>query len=507
MEGGAMSHRQTRVFGKTGTLKSRQQSIWVGAVILTVYVAAQLWHLTSFGIFGDEVFTLWTVGQDWNDAIEWVIGDVVHPPLYYALLKLWVDLGGQSLLWIKLLPVLFSIATLLPLLLLCRELKLDGAATSLALWLAAVNGFLITHAQEIRMYSLLLLLTVASLWLFAKLPRENSRKTHAALFAVNLLLVYTHYFGLVVVTLELAFLLIWRREALRPFVVSTVIIACCFSPWVYLVARAAKANPSRVNFVWNRPPALSEMAGYYGNLNGPLGYRWKVFGATMVMLLFIAPIVVWGSRRFTEAAKQQADPFRFLTLFAFAPAALAFVGSHVLPQPVWAFRYLIIAAPAYLLLVATASSRLKSRRLRMTFMFFIAGWSGLSGLVEAAGRDRVAWGPLVHRMIESERFDVWPVAVFAADPNVGNTIQFYLDQAGETRFRVVAADNLNSPPGEHSWVGLIRYNHESQPPLQDSLGGAGYVVGDVIEARASGHRAMLIPVWKPGQAGKSERSE
>jgi hypothetical protein len=117
-------------------------------------------------------------------------------------------------------------------------------------------------------------------------------------------------------------------------------------------------------------------------------------------------------------------------------------------------------------------------------------------------RDRISWEPLVNRMIQAERNqpDISresPVTVYVADPNVGNTIQFYLDKAGETRIRVNAAEDLNSPPGEHSWVALIRYNHESGPPLPDSLTEAGYRVGDVIEAKAAGHTAMLFPVWKP----------
>jgi len=87
------------------------------------------------------------------------------------------------------------------------------------------------------------------------------------------------------------------------------------------------------------------------------------------------------------------------------------------------------------------------------------------------------------------------ITVYVADPNIGNTIQFYLDKAGESRIRVASVENLTSPPGQHSWVALIRYRHESEPPLQDSLAESGYRVGDVIEAQASSHTAMLFPVW------------
>lgn len=479
-------------------------ALFLGAAAV-IFVAARLWHLTSYGLFGDEVFTLWTGTQDWPGVFSSVVEDVVHPPLFYALLKIWIDVGGQSLLWIKLLPVLLSILSIIPFLLLCRELKINSVATGLALWLMAVNGFLISHAQEPRMYSLLLLLVLSSLWLFVKLQSRGQKalRIHFVLAGVNLLLVFTHYFGWVVVALELAFVLIWRRELVRSFALATLSIAICFSPWAYLVVTAARANPSRATFFWNRPPPWSELIGYYGNLNGPLSYRWKVVGTGVVMLVFLTPIIAKCARAVkARQAREEASRFWFLMLFGFGPVALAFAASHLLPQPVWALRYLIIAAPAYFLMVAVAAEDLRRTRVGITFVLLIAGWAALSGFAEMINRDRISWEPLVNQMIEAERNQtdasrVSPVTVYVADPNVGNTIQFYFDKAGETSIRVSAAENLNSPPGEHSWVALIRYDHESQPPLQDSLTEAGYRVGDVIEARAAGHTAILFPVWKP----------
>ncbi len=483
-----------------------------------VFVAARFWHLTSYGLFGDEVFTLWTSSRPWSKVLSSVIEDVVHPPLFYILLKLWIDIGGQSVLWIKLLPVLLSILSLIPFMLLCRELKINLLATGLALWMMAVNNFLISHAQEPRMYSLLLLLVLSSLWLFVKLQSRgpNFMSTHFALGGVNLLLVFTHYFGWVIVALELLFLLAWRRELVRSFAIATAGIAICFSPWAYLVATAARQNPSRATFFWNRPPPLSEIVGYYANLNGPLSYRWKVFGTGVVLLVFLAPIIVKCVRMMkAREAKDEPSRFWFLMLFAFAPVALGFVASHLLPQSIWALRYLIIAAPAYLLVVALAANDLRRAGVRIVFVLMIAGWATLSGLAEIINRDRVSWEPLVNRMIQAESYQsnqsesarLSPVTVYVADPNIGNTIRFYLDKAGEKRILVDTVETLTSPPGEHSWVALIRYQHETQPPLWDSLTEAGYRVGDAIEARAASHSALLIPVWKSAERNNSFTSK
>ena len=51
------------------------------------------------GIAGNSmVYHLARLG--WRDLVNFVASDVVHPPLFYAVLKLWIGVGGESLLWL-----------------------------------------------------------------------------------------------------------------------------------------------------------------------------------------------------------------------------------------------------------------------------------------------------------------------------------------------------------------------------------------------------------------------
>src|SRR5262245_51748042 len=128
-------------------------------LIAGVFIALRLWRLTSYGLYGDEIFSLRLASANWTESVAVVARDIVHPPLFYMLVKLWIGIGGDSVLWLKLFPALSSIAALVPLFLLCRELKLKPAAIELALGLMAVNAYLVYYSQELRMYSLLLTLT------------------------------------------------------------------------------------------------------------------------------------------------------------------------------------------------------------------------------------------------------------------------------------------------------------------------------------------------------------
>src|SRR5690349_17679300 len=127
------------------------------ALVALLFAALRLWNLTAYGLFSDEVFSAETAHRAWPQMHWAIIEDVVHPPLFYYLLKAWI-IATDSLLWMKLFPVAFALLAIIPFVLLCRELRLGAATINLALFMMAVNEYLVGYAQELRMYSLLMLL-------------------------------------------------------------------------------------------------------------------------------------------------------------------------------------------------------------------------------------------------------------------------------------------------------------------------------------------------------------
>ena len=81
--------------------------------VLTVgmFVALRLWRLTTYSLRPDEIFSLETARQAWGGLILRATRDLVHPPLFYALLKAWIAIGGQSELWLRLLPVSMAVVS------------------------------------------------------------------------------------------------------------------------------------------------------------------------------------------------------------------------------------------------------------------------------------------------------------------------------------------------------------------------------------------------------------
>lgn len=134
------------------------------------------------------MFSVDAARRGWGDLLAFVAEDAVHPPLFYLLLKAWITIGGESLLWLRLLPALLSILALIPLSLLRRELKLRPAETNLAIsrsWRSTASSRI---TRERWMYSLLFLLTACASLTFWRVLRGSPR---LALFLADLLLVYT----------------------------------------------------------------------------------------------------------------------------------------------------------------------------------------------------------------------------------------------------------------------------------------------------------------------------
>ena len=478
------------------------------ALIVVLFAALRVWKLTAYGLFSDEVFSAETAHRSWSQLQRAVITDVVHPPLFYCLLKIWIA-ATDALAWMKLLPVLFAVLAIVPFLLLCRELKLRPAAINLALFLMAVNEYLVNYAQELRMYSLLLLLVVTSMWLFAKLINDSGRAlvVQAALLVTNLLLVYTHYYGWLIVAGELLFVIVKRRDRLAGFGASVAALAASFLPWAYVVAEAAYDKGGLgPNLKWNPRPSVNDFFQHYVILNGPVYTSWRAYATVVSSVIFFTPIVLWaGALRAKAKGKGQkakgknieadSTAFLWLALLAFLPAVVAFAASYLLAQSVWGSRFLIVVAPAYLLLIAVAATRLRPLKLQRLAIALLAAWAVLSGALQLTHRDKINWQPLVEGLIQREANQPGELSVYTRQGVTGTTLQYYLDQASEQRLRVRYVDDYGAIDEPRFWMAFIRYRHETGPPPSEVLAARGYQLGEAIEADAPGHNVIFIPVW------------
>jgi hypothetical protein len=494
------------------------------AVALLIFLAARLWHLTATCLWFDEVFSVQAARHSWAELIKFVAADIIHPPLFYAVLKIWIGLGGKSLIWLRLLPVLLAVATLAPFYLLCRELDLKPHERNIAFMLIAVSGFLVKYTQEVRMYSLLLFLSVTSIWLFVRFLRAgNSRlKTLATLTVCNLLLVYTHYYGWLLVLAQTCVVLIWNRKSLKRFLLSAATLVFAYVPWVYAVATFREpARGLAQNIGWIKRPNARDLAEYFVLLNKPFLFSQStldradsfLIGWWALLLVSVALAILffrrWRDRVFTEAE-------RAMLVLTFVPIILAAGLSWLLPYSIWGTRHLIISAVPFFILAGIAIANLKPFWTKLTVLIGLAAVILLAGAVYLLKPvPKLSWcewnnlvkqipaptpgepTPAVYTFEDLVAYHLWfaptptprfKVKVVKGLPGVSEDPAFFLPR----RFSQVETVPVSGIDGQHIWVAFrARRWDENRPPISH-LKTLGYQTQNVLSSVAQGEQVFLV---------------
>lgn len=220
---------------------------FIGALLCTLLAFALRAHLLQSDAFWiDELLTIWTA----NDGIESSFAVRDHPPLFYLVTSLSLNLFGENEFAARL-PSLFAGTLTLPLLYsFGRHLK-KGTAGLLAAGLLAISPLSLEHSQEARHYAMLAAFSLASyIFLYRALQRPSRRRwlLYGLSVVVNL---YTHYGALIVLASQTLIIAIWclsllpSQKAIRLFkhaVLSALVVALLYSVWIPRLVRALTHN-------------------------------------------------------------------------------------------------------------------------------------------------------------------------------------------------------------------------------------------------------------------------
>ena len=320
---------------------------WIVVVsILLLGVVSRGLHITSHSFWIDEGFSFFYAYSP--DLVQALASDI-HPPLYYAVLRVWSDLTGHSelaLRWFSLLPSIGSLACIFQLakeVIRARSTHWDGEAlpylAMLMLALADAESYL---AQEARHYTWLTLLVLCSMLFLARWLRRSRRQDSIAWLLSSTLVLYTHYmasFGLVA---QGVYIFFWARGKRRRQALSALTLsALAMSPWLIFVGPRQVENRNAYD-VWSNdltPELLREIAVNY--FTG----QW----ALVIGLLALGCVALVYRR--DSSISLRFDRFTpLLLLWLTVPFSLTILVNEFLPflQP----HRLIQWAPAIALLVA-----------------------------------------------------------------------------------------------------------------------------------------------------------
>lgn len=424
--------------------------------VFTVCVAVRFWGLTENCLWFDEIFTIHAAEHNWPSLFQFAAKDLIHPPLFYVVLKLWIGLGGESLFWLRLLPVILSALAFVPVLMLCRELKIGTVATLTTLSLFAVNGALIKYAQEVRMYSLLLLLSSTSIWLFARYFFRG--KSFWILVAANVLLVNTHYFGWLVVLVEFGVIAIAQRiKIVRMLRMLAVTIASSI-PWVIILyVYSEQESTVKQNIGWMTRPGPTELFSFAFDLIDPFYFQTSSsqpaanYAIVLPMLAIIALAKILYVLDLRE--RKNRDRIYFAGAFLAAPLAVVFVFSWLFPVSIWGSRHLLIVFVPAMVVIGIYLAELAPQYLKTIALTALLCLAAAAFVIQARSPSPsqiwCAWNVFAGQWQESTTADPDPKRIYVFEDLIA--YHYWFATRNSIDWKVVLVPNVEGVPNDPAY--------------------------------------------------------
>ena len=361
-------------------------------IALRAYTRSELWL--------DEALTVHLSEVPLGELSEVLRRDGA-PPLYYAVLHVWMELVGTGNQAVRLLSAAFGVATL-PLVHRAGR-RLGGPVVGIgALVLLATSPFAIRYGTEARMYSLVALLVAAGWLLVANALERPTAPWLAGIGLVSGALLLTHYwsFYLLACTVAALVLAAWRRVLDRGAVARTVAAiavgsAVLFGPWVpaFLYQRAHTGTP------WGTAPGPVEVAfTTLVDLGGGPFPEGQALAGVLAALTLLALLGRAVDGRRIELDLRTRPGVRGEALVAATTLLLA-VGVGTATSSAFASRYTSVAFPLIVLVAAYGLRSLADRRV-VAGVLAVASVLGVVGGVRNAAFRRTSADAVVAAILE-----------------------------------------------------------------------------------------------------------
>lgn len=317
-------------------MKKKTVIILIAIVVLALSI--RLYGISKESYWLDETMSVRQTQIPYADTIRLLHNDI-HTPLYFTLLWGWIRLFGSGEYATRLLSTLFGIGAVIALFFFGRKYLSEKAGLIAAAILAA-SPLALFYSQEVRPYSLFLLLAIISMHCYLSLLRKFCIKNSSLYILATLGLLYTHLFGVLVILVQTLHFISKKKNILKFFALQAINLIGIL-PWII----SSTHYTDSVRYLkWISTPTLKSLLSVYADLAG----------SAILLVLFIA-IIIFGTYK-----KRKFDHLLFLWLLV--PPLFMFLSSQTI-LPVFHVRYVIFVVPAIALLVAESILNITKKQL------------------------------------------------------------------------------------------------------------------------------------------------
>jgi uncharacterized membrane protein len=286
----------------------------------------------------DEAFTYFLAKKNIFQIILLTAKDF-NPPLYYIILHLWIKIFGSSEIALRSLSMMFYWATIYVIYLFLTDIfKFKSVKTYFYILLIIINPVLLYYAFEARMYTMFAFLSTLSFYAFLK-------KNYRLYFLSTVAGLFTHYFMIVAVLVQLIFALINKK---RGFIFKQSVIfksLLVFSPWFiyFLLQNTSKS-------FWVTKPDLINMLGFLGVLysGNEISLKPDVFFNIVILSLTFLFIFSYGIYLYFKKPDKK-NWLVFELFFIWGILTPLMIGLISFIKPIYLAKYLIFTTGGLLL--------------------------------------------------------------------------------------------------------------------------------------------------------------
>lgn len=283
----------------------------------------------------------WAISEDEPYSIFFTQGNLDHlhkmlegettPPLFYYFLHYWIKLFGTSVISVRMPSVLFS-SLIAGMIYFTgkRFINLRVAIASTILF--SLSDFHLYISHDTRVYSLFILLTICSYYLFMSMYKRFKKYKFLLFTLINLLMIYSHLFGIFVILTQGIILLIFYRKKRGLFFAhffSSLLVGLMYLPYfLFSLKRLTKVTTSN----WVPFPSIESL---YNNL-------WSFSNAPVVVVLFLL-IMATALFFYSFNKKDRVDFYKLTMIFSFIVTYLImFLTSY--KTPIFLDKYLVFTS-------------------------------------------------------------------------------------------------------------------------------------------------------------------
>ncbi len=318
-------------------------------VILLLTTLVRTLYLGSQSFSFDEIDRVYLARLPLEASLRGIALEGLHSsPLLFLLLRPFVNPLSETL---TRLPMVFCGVITVAIIAALARRWLGQWGGIAALWLFALNLFLIWFSRLSTMYGVMLLGVAGSFWAFGLLL-DRRRPLYFFLFGVFTFIgIFTHHFAFAAPLVQFIFILLQfkrHHKLFVPWAITNVVAGIPLAIWLWWSVVVLKVSyvASAAQYV----PTLLDVLKTLWNFSLVYTEEFSIWIAVSWILFFLAFITgMWS------AAREQLNQGWLILLWSLLPLAVAFVLSYRLKM--YVDRYISAAALGYLLLVVAGVSR------------------------------------------------------------------------------------------------------------------------------------------------------